>query len=509
MKEGWGGGGLLPRRYSTLIHFFPLIYRFSRAGEYKVVVNVSNLVTFESKEINIEIQAIPTFMLIDAKSSEGVSSTFSPPSGNSIPIEFSVLFDVKHDGDPKVLNSSFDFGDGANDLIGEHTYTSLGEFVVTVTLKHRFGELTNTTRIVIQESLSGLAILDDAPNVVNTPTAFTLTWDKFGTSTLIEVEFGDGEKAYFGENISTSDPSLLFYSVISSQKYISFSHTYKEIRIYNVRVKGWNEVSSVSLSHRTVDVEKECRYPQPIILGMGKNPWTARDVAKEKEVIIYPRIIVECKTSYETAFKWKVYHQSCDHTENASTPVIINTRLNQASLTIPSYSLPSGPVCLFFQAKMKYFVDALDAHTYGYLNVLPGKLKAIISGGNFRTVSSQRKIIVDGSVSQDLDTKGGNLSGVQFSWFCRRHNESFPIQVSYLPSVSFENVSSNSVNYGCQGSGPRMLVYTTPTWDVHPGVLKDEETYVVKLVIKKDNRQASFQQTITVVKGVPPQVIVG
>ena len=483
-----------------------------------MVVNVSNLGTSESKEYNVAIVKIVTFLIINAKSSADKlsSESFSSSSGDAFPFEFSVRFGVEHDGDPRNnVSFHFDFGDGnhfndtSTDVRGEHTYLSTGEFIVRVTVRHQFGEFTNSTKITLKESLAGLTISDDAPTVVNELTTFTLNWDKFGTRTLIKVDLGDGTEILFGENINNVDSSsmAIFRPIDPSQKYITFGHTYKELRIFDVKVNGWNNVSSMSLSHRTVDVEEECRYPAPVISGVGADPQTALNVSKDREVIIYAQIVINCKASYETVFDWEAY--SCDDSANKSMPIIINMNFNKSSLIIPPHSLPNGLIWLRFHAKMIYFIDAIESHVVGYINVLPGKLKARMSGGNVRTVGSQRPISIDGSISKDSDIKGGNLSGIQFYWFCRGMNESFPREVEDLPSVNLANPSMNSGNYGCEGSGPRMLNYSTPVWEIRPGVLREGESYVVKLVIRKDTREATFEQTVQVVAGVPPEAATG
>ena len=489
--------------------FLIFIYRYSTAGVYKIAVNVSNLVSNMSKESTVTVIKVATFLIINAKSSADAlsSGSFSSKSGDAFPFEFPVLFEVEQDGDPnRDVSFYFYFGDGSifnatsTEVSGTHTYPSTGEYTVTVTLKHKFGELTNSTRITMKESVTGLKISDDAPTVVNEVTTFTVTWDTLGTDSFIEINFGDREKIHFGDGVNNVD---------SSSQNITFGHIYTDLNVFDIEVKGWNDVSSMRFTHRIVTVEEECRYPDPLILGVGPDPQRALNFTKGKENIVYARIVINCKASYETVFQWKVYLHTCDDSENKSTPIMINTDINKASLTIPPYSLPNGAICLEFQAKMRYVIDAIETYAYGYLNVLPGKLRAVILGGNVRTVSSQRPTTIDGSVSEDSDIKGGNFSGIQFYWFCRRLNESFPQGVEELPPVSLENSSLNSAVKGCEGSGPRMLNYSTSVWRISPGALTENEMYVVKLVIRKDVREAIFEQTIQVVQGVPPDVAIG
>lgn len=484
------------------------------------MLNVSNLVSFEVQEAAVSVVKIATFLTINAKSSADAlsSGSFTSKSADSFPLEFPVVFKAENDGDPnKKVTFRFDFGDGSSfnaistDVSGIHTYLSTGEFNVTVTMEHQFGELTNTTRITTKESLTGLTISDDAPTVVNEITTFTLKWNTLGTDTVIEVHVGDGEKIVLGDNINNVEPSsrAIFRTIDPAEKSITFTHTYKAISIFVVTVNGWNNVSSIMLSHRTVNVEEECRYPEPVILGLGADPQTAPSFDKDREIHLHARVVIECKTSYETVFEWKAYNHTCSNSDNNSTPIMIDTNLNTPSLIIPPHSLPHGPICLKFMAKMKYFIDAIDSSAEGYINVIPGKLKAQILGGTFRTVSSQRPIIIDGSISEDTDIKGGNLSGVQFYWFCRRINETSRRGVKKINPVTFANASLNSNDYSCEGSVPRMLLNEEPIWEISPGVLWEDEIYVVKLVIKRDTREATFEQTIEVVKGVPPQISIG
>lgn len=483
-------------------------------------MNASNLVSFVSKELSVTVLKVPTYLIITAKSAADAlsSESFSSQSGDTFPFEFSLLFTVKHDGDPdKNVSFRFDFGDGSSlnatgtKVSANHTYNSTGEYNVTVTLIHWFKELRNSTKITIKESLTGLTISDDAPVVVNETTTFTLRWNTLGTGTVIEVYFGDGEQIHFRDNRDNVGSTRGAVRQINAlQKSISFNHTYNEVKVYYVTVKGWNQVSSSrKIFHRTIDVEKKCRYPSPVILGVGINPQVAPHFTKDREIIVYTRIVIDCKTSYETGFVWKAYEGTChDSEKNQSTPIIINSDMTKPSLTIPPYSLPHGPVCLKFQAKMKYIVDGIDSYAQGYLSVIPGKLKARILGGNFRIVGSNRTIAINGSISEDSDQKGETLSGIQFLWFCRRINETFSLGLEEMPPVSLAGPLNHSGN-GCGGHGPRRLIHSSHSWEISPGVLMIDGKYVIKLVIRKDSREDAFEQIIEVVQGIPPEVVIG
>lgn len=476
------------------------------AGDYTIVVNIANLASNVSTEANVTVIKTVTFLIIKATTSAGIVS-----SGNIFPLEFPVRFEIERDGDVNISHFRYTFGDGSDfnattaNHTAEHTYVSTGEFIVTITLKHQFGEISNSTSVNMKESIAGLKISDDAPTVVNMSTTFTFEWIKFGTGTLIEVDLGDGQNVIFGEDSGNVDDSSMgiFRPVNASAKSFTFQHSYTDEGLYEVNVHGWNDVSSEKFSHRTVAVGEECDYPVPQILNVGANPETALNVTKDSEIVIYTKITIVCKASYETVFEWGVQEY---HSLNGSVPIKIQTDLDKPSLTIPSHALPDGIISLQFKVKMEYIIDGIDSQTVGYINVLSTKLSAKISGGDFRTVSSQRLIIMNGSLSEDPDVGRGNLSGIQFRWFCRRVSESFPAEVEELPPVRFKTISLHSGNGGCEGSGPRMLNYSASELEIAPGLLMVDETYVVKLVIRKDNREAMVEQTLQVFANVLPEV---
>ena len=482
-------------------------------GDYQIVVDVKNLASNESTETAVSVLKTVTFLIIKATSYADELSTvsFSSASGDTFPVEFPVILEAEYDHDVNISQFHYNFGDGSPSVTSanntaEHSYDLTGEFIVTITLKHQFGEFSNSTKVYTTDSIVGLKIRDDAPAVVKQPTNFTFNVDKLGTNTLIKVDFGDGRTVFFGENGGNVDISSMeiFRTLSSLATNFTFQHAYKQEGLYVVNVHGWNEVSSIKLSHHTHAMEKECRYPDPHILSVGANPDTAPNVTRDKEIVVYSKIVINCKASYDTGFEWKVEYQP----QNVSIPVNIHTDFNKPSLTIPPHSLPYGTIELRLTADMKHSLDEISGHSIGYINVLSADLKAEIFGGNFRTVSSLRHIIINGSVSEDPDVGRGNLSGIQFLWLCRRDNESFSENTEDLPRVRFKEVSQHNINGGCEGSGPRMLQYSTPDLIIAPGMLREDEKYVIVLVIRKDTRESTFEQTLEVSKNVIPEVAI-
>lgn len=469
------------------------------------------------KESSVRVIRVPTFVMMKIWSSARQSSSLPSPSrvGNTFPVEYPVYFEIIQDGHPDGnFSLDFDYGDGLkyqgslSAFRGNYTYNTSRLFVIRVKLGHLLGFLHNKTTILMKESLTGLAISDNAPTVLNEVTCFKLSWETLGTGTVIEVDFGDGEKSILGAgggNVEASSMGI-YRPIIPLRKQILLNHTYNKIGAYVIFVKGWNDVSFVTLSHRTVTVEKKCQYPRLTILGVPKDPKRSILLTRDRINIISARVVINCQASSETEFEWKVYKGECQSSNNNSTPTEINTDLNSPNLVIPPHSLPQGSICFKFRAAMKHPVDAIESIAHGYARVVPGKLKAAIVGGNGRTVSSQRPIRINGSLSQDPDLEARSLFGVQLYWFCRRVNKSSTLGVDTVPPSDLGREIFYSVTNACASSGLRMLNYTTSVWEISPGLLRENQSYAVMLVMRKDTREAIFEQVIEVVNGIIPEI---
>ena len=459
------------------------------------------------RESSVRVIKVPTFVMIKIWSSTHQSSSLPSLSrvNETFPVEYPVYFEIIQDGESdRNVSVDFDYGDGLNKyvgslsaFIGNHTYTTSGLFVIRVKLGHLLGVLHNKTTIIMKESLTALAISDNAPTVVNEVTLFKLSWETLGTGTVIEVDFGDGEKSILGEG--DVKPT-------ASRKQISLKHTYNKIGAYVILVKGWNDVSAVTLSHRTVSLKKKCRYPRLTILGLPEDPKRAILLTKDKVNIIYARVVIDCQASYDAEFEWKVYKDECQSSKSNSTPTEINTGLNSPNLVIPPHSLPEGFICFKFRAAMKHSVDGIESVAEGYAKVVPGKLKAVIVGGNGRTVSSKRPIRIDGSLSRDPGLEARSFFGVRFYWFCRRVSKSSTLGVEAVPPSDIGSLIFSSVTEACASYNLRMLNYTTPVWEISPRLLKENQSYAIVLVMRKDTREAVFEQVIQVVNGIIPEV---
>lgn len=131
-------------------------------------------------------------------------------------------------------------------------------------------------------------------------------------------------------------------------------------------------------------------------------------------------------------------------------------------------------------------------------------LIADILGGNKVTRGKGSVITLDGSPSSDPDVGPGNHSSMQFTWLCKNQNESFPDgPLSSLPVVTS---LSGPGKGGCFGTGVGKLKSNAKAVQLDTSQMAVGESYDVKLVVKKDDREDDFVQEIEIVSGNPPEV---
>ena len=142
----------------------------------------------------------------------------------------------------------------------------------------------------------------------------------------------------------------------------------------------------------------------------------------------------------------------------------------------------------------------------GFFNVTKSPLIADILGGNKVTRGKGSDITLDGSASSDPDVGTGDNSSMQFTWLCKKQQESFPI--GPLDSVPVVSASSGPAigNGGCFGTGVGKLSSNGEIVKLDTSQMVVDEFYDVKLIVTKDDRTDDFVQEIKIVSGDPPEV---
>ena len=181
--------------------------------------------------------------------------------------------------------------------------------------------------------------------------------------------------------------------------------------------------------------------------------------------------------------------------------ILLDTKSNEWNL--PRRQLDYG----------RYFVDLrvavasrplVTSSALGFFMITKSPLVADILGGNKVTRGKGNVITLDGSASSDPDVGSGNHSSMQFTWLCKKQHESFPGgSLSSLPVVT---LLSGPGSGGCFGTGVGKLSSSAKVAQLDTSQMVVGESYDIKLVVIKDDREDDFVQEIEIVSGDPPEV---
>ena len=184
------------------------------------------------------------------------------------------------------------------------------------------------------------------------------------------------------------------------------------------------------------------------------------------------RIISEAElAASESAEGTLVSHGTAEWTINKrSLPAGIYQVKFTASYTIGDYSSP-------------YFLAAFD---YGFIEVIPAPVRAIIDGGSHVRWGSGEIVTVDGSLSYDGDIGPGNHTGLSFAWSC------------------FNAGDNASISSDCYRSLVRDV--DTSAVSIDPGQLTVGKTYILRLTVSKNERSSLAEMSFEVAEGEVPHV---
>lgn len=128
----------------------------------------------------------------------------------------------------------------------------------------------------------------------------------------------------------------------------------------------------------------------------------------------------------------------------------------------------------------------------GYMRIVRDPLVAVITQIN----EARTKIMLSAAKSFDVGRRGSGTKGLQFTWFCRLAGESFlNVTERYAVDDSFGRVKTNT---GCFGYGPGRLTSRKEVLVLEMQEMVESRKYIFKLVVKKDDRNASAVYEFTV-----------
>jgi len=181
---------------------------------------------------------------------------------------------------------------------------------------------------------------------------------------------------------------------------------------YVVSVVVWNNVSGAEVHVELVSRAVRCSPPSFQLIGSAR-----RSQLRSRKILIETVVSSDC-LDYRLRHEWSVWIGNCvdvDANSSVSLPKLIRT--DTPTLFMPARTLVYGVYCIIFES---CFYEAPGCTNVSVdVEVKESSLRAIISGGDERSVVVSENIIFDGSVSYDPDIDKEASSFLSYNWTCQ------------------------------------------------------------------------------------------
>ena len=229
-------------------------------------------------------------------------------------------------------------------------------------------------------------------------------------------------------------------------------------------------------------------------------------ILRSKDFIVQTLVNkTNCNRPQKLLFEWRLSKYSVDQSNDTiiETTTTLNSKTTEWNLQ--KRQLGYGLYFVDFKAALESNPPVVNS-TLGFFNITKSPIIADILGGNKVTRGKGSVITLDASASRDPDVEPGNYTSMQFTWLCKRREETFP--TGPLASVPVITNSSGPGGGGCFGTGVGKLFSNLMVVTLETFQMTVDMSYDVKLVVTKDDREDDFVQEIKIVSGNPPNVII-
>ncbi|XP_071940958.1 polycystin-1-like [Antedon mediterranea] len=441
------------------------------------------------------------------------------PANNYFPIKHPVVLSANHTHGTG-LRYGWRFGDGGvlftNDLYTPHKYNTAKSYSVRLYSRNIFGSIECTTDIFIQKAVVGLFLAHSGPTPEYQPITVVVFVAQAGTSAtyILDVPNEINMTYYLETPLSDQNSIEEALEIIDDNLFLPFdpfTHavttlnlTFNSTNNYKIDVFGFNFASS-SFATTYLPITKEpCQLPKVIILGGSKNFSNPLTIRKSFSIILFSDISVFCQKTISVTINWSVYvleffnREPLPIDDLSRYPLPNDVLLDQAQLILPKAVLDYGGYIIQLTVTMDNQAHVSNSN-HTYLEVVPSKLVAKLSGGHFVTLSRNESLVLNASLSYDPDAinitrssdaiaegLGTNLPWDQelgISWSCRLLNE----------------ISSGN---GCYREGHDGLVQGILVQTIPMNSLIQTDFYIFSINVTKEGRKsATFEQKVTLING--------
>ena len=202
----------------------------------------------------------------------------------------------------------------------------------------------------------------------------------------------------------------------------------------------------------------------------------------------------------ETKYEWRLYSTKRHPLSFNQSYTVVS---QGANWMLPKRSILHGlhliKVFITFNGGLKY--------DFGFLEIKPSTVYARIDGGQ-EVVRGQGSILtLDASPSCNKDLGAGKYSGMNFTWFCKKQNESFGNK-THFPKIHVPQLGQISYGSGCFGTGIGRLGSNDRVLKVDAPKMIAGVTYTFRLNASNAKFSDIYEQHIRLVPGKPPEIAI-
>ena len=369
-----------------------------------------------------------------------------------------------------------------------HAFTASGYYDVVCKATDIFNspEISDTIQVMVTEGIKDLKITKEKVEGDGMTMKIVLSATTYGTGSCFIWDFGDGSKKELigrsdcKDRVSNPDDYTI---TVSNTPVTSRTHTYSVYDAYTVNVTGLNIVANAEATATFLtDNDNNCQKPTLTQTQFSLDKANPTQHPKSELADIKITVGPSCDPIIPLTIAWTLHN--LDTGKDLTSPTS-----KTAELSIPGNTLPFSN----YEAKFSvYPVKALSAQMSIYFRIVPSNLVAVIYGGDSKTSPQNSTLNIDGSKSQDPDT--GDATGLSYEWYCAKNSEVFPETngklVTTMPSGS---------SGGCEGKGPGRVAETKSILTFAGGTFSAGTVLKIRLVIKKDSREAVTNQEIKII----------
>ncbi|KAG1677779.1 hypothetical protein GQR58_013752 [Nymphon striatum] len=356
----------------------------------------------------------------------------------------------------KVLSSD---GSLLTESTSPEIYISLSEIglqeLSIVPVSNTYGDMEATQKILIEnyKPNGNLTIQSIHNGDIGEIIKFNIILEDPGTSTCIEIDFGDGSLEFYGENCRTSELVQPLPEPIASETEVLIYHEYIEKEVFTLRAKAYNYISIVNTSNDIIIGKIDCKKFDIWIENNRSSIETANCYKTTKIIKIDTESLVECSANYPILRKWTI-----ENYEDGTFVELNNTHYPR--LIIPSRTLLPGFYIVKYAVSIEGAFPLTQMSKNTYICIKAGEIQPHMTGSNESVI--YRGLGQAIQLAPAIYTVDTEIEDPEFDidFYCRCVTEAYPFTESLcehekvLFPFGYPQYDPMENKGGCFGNGP-------------------------------------------------------